>query len=96
MVELYLILHRAYNEPAFDIAVRREREGEIEWVVPTSGHLATPFKTWPLSDFVDVETEVAFLPPNLRDLYPEPANREPSDLLTSLGLAQARQPLRRI
>lgn len=48
MTELYLIAHLVRGEPAFDIASQVEVEGEVWWIIPTSGHRAYPYETWEL------------------------------------------------
>ena len=40
----YLILHKVRGEGAFDIAVKMEMaNGELVWIIPTSGHRAYPY-----------------------------------------------------
>ena len=48
--ELYLILHKVRGEPAFDIAQKLQIGEVVGWIIPTSGHRATPYKWWPLTD----------------------------------------------
>lgn len=50
MSELYLILHKVRGEPAFDIAQKLQIGEVVGWIIPTSGHRATPYKWWPLTD----------------------------------------------
>ena len=55
MNELYLILHKVRNEPAFDIATRCDDMGTESdpgpwWIIPTSGHRAYPFAEWQLNE----------------------------------------------
>jgi hypothetical protein len=50
MTDLYLILHKVRGEPAFDIAMKIMIGDEEEWIIPTSGHRAYPYHTWPLEN----------------------------------------------
>ena len=61
MNDRYLILHKVRGEPAFDVAIQVQAEGDDEplWVVWTSGHRAYPIETWPLFDLVTVDTNAA-------------------------------------
>src|SRR6266699_1935829 len=58
--EPYLILHKVRGEPAFDIAVKMEVEGEAWWIIPTSGHRAYPCNWWRLEDLADASGVNAF------------------------------------
>jgi len=51
----YLILHKVRGEPAFDVAEKLEpyKNGEENWIIPTSGHRAYPFMSWNLEDLMD-------------------------------------------
>jgi hypothetical protein len=51
--EAHLILHLVRGEPEFGVAVPMERNGEVWWIICSSGHRAYPFKKWPLEDLVD-------------------------------------------
>jgi len=44
----YLILHKVRGEPAFDIADKLQIGDEEGWIIPTSGHRAYPYQTWPM------------------------------------------------
>lgn len=56
MIEnLYLILHKVRGQPAFDIAERCDELGTPVdpgpwWIIPTSGHRAYPYQSWPLTN----------------------------------------------
>lgn len=41
--ELYLIAHKVRGSAAFDIAIQMEMDGEVWWIIPTSGHRAYPY-----------------------------------------------------
>lgn len=46
MTDLYLIAHRVRGEPAFDIAIMLDaldEDGDVVWLIPTSGHRAYPW-----------------------------------------------------
>lgn len=43
MTTPYLIAHLVRGQPAFDIAEQIEVEGEVWWIIPTSGHRAYPY-----------------------------------------------------
>ena len=90
---LYLILHKVRGEPAFDVALRStemlEATGD-EWIIPTSGHTAHPFLSWPLEDMIDTHLSVEGPEWDARpDHYRVSA--EPRQILTlsSLGLRPA-------
>jgi hypothetical protein len=51
--EAHLILHLVRGEPEFGVAVPMDCNGEIVWVICSSGHRAWPFKKWPLENLVD-------------------------------------------
>jgi hypothetical protein len=53
MEELYLIVHLVRGEPALDIAIKLQIGDEEGWLIPTSGHRAYPYYTWPMSDLYD-------------------------------------------
>jgi hypothetical protein len=50
MSDLFLILHKVRGLPAFDIAEQMEVNGEVWWIIPTSGHRAYPFRKWPFNE----------------------------------------------
>ena len=52
MSEPYLIAHKVRGEPAFDIAIKMDMDGEDWWIIPTSGHRAYPYWEQPLSEIV--------------------------------------------
>jgi len=51
---LYLILHKVRGGPAFDIAQHVVIGSEQGWIIPTSGHRAYPWRSWPLEDLADI------------------------------------------
>jgi hypothetical protein len=48
MTDQYLILHKVRGQPSFDVAEQLDVNGELWWIIPTSGHRAYPYKTWHL------------------------------------------------
>ena len=87
---LYLILHKVRGEPAFDVALRSKEMLAVtgdEWIIPTSGHTAHPFKYWPLKGLVFTNPKLVTWPEweVLPDHYRVSA--EPRQVLTfsSLG-----------
>lgn len=101
MSEPYLILHKVRGEPAFDIAEQMEVDGEVWWIVPTSGHRAYPCEKWALSTNGVPELEDAYSIPDLPEDWPDhyavSASRErlaaaASDLLSLIGLKPKTQP----
>lgn len=43
--ELYLICHKVRGQPAFDVAIildTLDEDGDVVWLIPTSGHRAYP------------------------------------------------------
>jgi hypothetical protein len=72
VTQFHLILHKVRGRPAFDIAERcgmckepcwakcgmwPKCRNEEWWIIPTSGHTAHPFQTWPI-DFVQYEGQI--------------------------------------
>lgn len=51
---LYLILHKVRGEAAYDVASKLAVNGEIWWIIPTSGHRAYPYRHWNLEDLSDI------------------------------------------
>lgn len=49
-MSLYLIAHRVRGAPAFDIAQQMEVGDEVWWIIPTSGHRAYPYNSWPMTE----------------------------------------------
>lgn len=48
----YLILHKVRGEPAFDVADKLQIGDEEGWIIPTSGHRAYPWQSWPMHDTI--------------------------------------------
>jgi hypothetical protein len=65
----HLVLHKVRGEPAFDIAEQMEVGDEVWWIIPTSGHRAYPYKTWPI-DYNRYQLEG--IPPEWPDHYAAP------------------------
>lgn len=87
---LYLILHRARGEPAFDIAIKVQIGNEDGWIIPTSGHRAYPYQTWDMSLWTSnswgwFDAWIREMPYDLPDHYS--ITREPS--ISEAKLAQA-------
>jgi hypothetical protein len=86
----HLILHKVRGEPAFDVAQQIAVNGELWWIIPTSGHRAYPYKTWNLEDLHDTSdinrfgyhsTPVKFedkVPPDWPDHYQVGAKQDGS------------------
>lgn len=81
------------------------------WILPTCGYRANPCRSWPLDDLTDISdvnnygfhnrpTSIESVPADLPDLFPcnraEPPATSGRDLLRSLGLVKALEPMRRI
>jgi hypothetical protein len=62
----HLILHKVRGEPAFDIASKLQIGDEEGWIIPTSGHRAYPYKTWPIDP---MRYQYEGLPPDWPDHY---------------------------
>lgn len=80
MTDLYLIAHRVRGEPAFDIACTLDQideDGDIVWIIPTSGHRAYPWWHIELASlsavYLDSMREPLFdlpsMPEDLQDHY---------------------------
>lgn len=81
---MHLILHKVRGEPAFDIAETMEVDGETWWIIPTSGHRAYPYITWPLGALVpagvlDEENLKYAIPPDWPDHYNVTGEKPPPD-----------------
>lgn len=51
--ELYLILHKVRDEPAFDIAIREPKmdcDDQLAWIIPVCDSAAYPLYYWPLQN----------------------------------------------
>jgi hypothetical protein len=109
MTDLYLIAHKVRGEPAFDIAIlldTLDEDGDLIWIIPTSGHRAYPWHYWPwdelycdsrrsLGDIDPVEITAPPMPPNHPDHYAcndRPVRGAPS-LLDRLNLKPAQPPI---
>jgi len=68
MEGLYLIAHKVRGEVALDIALPLQIGQEMGWIIPTSGHRAYPWWTYPLNDLIAYQN-VGKPPPGLRDHY---------------------------
>lgn len=58
---LFLIAHLVRGEPAFDIATRLgilDEDGDLAWIIPTSGHRAYPSWAEPLDHFVTLKDDM--------------------------------------
>ena len=107
MTAPFLILHKVRGEPAFDIAIKHLVGGpEIEewWIIPTSGHRAYPWRSFPLTSLEGDVGQGFFeaitweMPPTLPDHYPAssvgiPDDGKGTDLLRSLGLLKPVEPI---
>jgi hypothetical protein len=66
----YLIQHKVRGEHAFDVAVKMEMaDGTEWWIIPTSGHRAYPYFSWPIT------TAPLPIPADWPDHYPAAAKR---------------------
>src|SRR5205823_4324890 len=106
MTNPFLILHKVRGEPAFDIAIKLDRDIDDEpiWIIPTSGHRAYPYwqhelaiMTWP--EIMNDPTLLPPLepPPNWPDHYevsaaPGKGKWTGRQLLEKLGLSSLAQP----
>lgn len=61
MNDSYLILHKVRGEPQFDVAEQMSVDGNIWWIIPTSGHRAHPMFTWKLTSLVEREVERCYV-----------------------------------
>lgn len=68
METLYLIAHKVRGEPAFDIAIRLQIGNEEGWIIPTSGHRAYPYLSFPINKFY-LQALNSPIPENLPDHY---------------------------
>jgi hypothetical protein len=70
----HLVLHKVRGEPAFDVAEQMEVGDEVWWIIPTSGHRAYPFKSWPLEGvtFLALSQEAPLVPEDWPDHYSAP------------------------
>lgn len=96
---LYLIAHKVSGEPALDVAVmldQTDEDGEIMWIIPTSGHRAFPYWQIELSAALSAEGPGP-MPDPWPDHYPEPspAKVETQSLLAVLGLAKPKPQVKR-
>lgn len=92
---LYLIAHKVSGQPAFDVAIQLEGvndDGDIIWIIPTSGHRAYPFHAEPLEK--DLDRYVEAMPHNLPDHYPTSASPD-KPKLNLAGLLPKPAPIRR-
>lgn len=101
----YLIAHKVRGEPAFDIAQELyiDALGEMNWIIPTSGHIAHPVWTCELStvNFTDVNLEnLIYIYKDKLDLVPDhyPLNSQKThgiDLAARLGLLKPKPEITR-
>jgi hypothetical protein len=84
---VYLILHKVRGEPAFDIAEQIQIGDEEGWIIPTSGHRAYPYETWPLEawgqPFIG---NVPTIPDDWPDHYPMDVGSPPKPDLNIMAL----------
>lgn len=102
---LYLIAHKVRGQPAFDIAIQMEVEGEDEpwWILPSTGHRAYPYWSYKLQDLFTY-SNVGLPPADWPDFYRQPSvrvkdpapDRKALDLLTAIGLIPSTPINRRI
>ena len=100
MSDLYLILHKVRNQPAFDIAERCDDMGTPSdpgpwWIIPTSGHRAYPWWWVVVNEVPDIQCLLdntpSGMPENWPDHYAASESRSrlasaASDLLSLIGL----------
>lgn len=104
--ELYLICHKVRGQPAFDVAIildTLDEDGEVVWLIPTSGHRAYPYWQTPL-DGIEFEgngnyclsEELANMPPGHPDHYAcndrSTTTKQPT-LLSRLNLHRTQPPI---
>lgn len=64
---LCLIAHKVRGERAFDVAEPLDVDGDVWWIIPTSGHRAYPYWTCSLPSVLG--EDVGDPPEGLRDHY---------------------------
>lgn len=106
MTDLYLIAHKVRGEPAFDIAIMLDaldEDGDVVWLIPTSGHRAYPFAHTIMLCHEDQSISFAFppgepgpMPPSLPDHYAcndrSTSTKQPT-LLSRLNLHRTQPPI---
>ena len=86
MSEPYLIAHKVRGEPAFDIAIKMNMDGEDWWIIPTSGHRAYPYSVWKLYDICpEYLMYMDYIPDGTPDHYEHSAAPKGQGQITNLS-----------